>query len=163
MLGAFLDDTRDDVFDSRFAVDDDGVRRFLERFELTLDECRRHEMTDAAASALLGGCSADPQIDKDDIASSSRETLSKLLPQRGAGNDGVITGRSGARDEILQRREPRLAIAVGEWDSRAHLRDIRGGMAIVRVEKSPPEPFGQRASDVRLTGSGNTHDDDDHR
>ena len=49
-------------------------------------------MTNTVAGALLGGCGADPQIDKDDIASSSRETLSKLLPQRGAGDDGVVTG-----------------------------------------------------------------------
>ena len=56
---------------------------------------------------------------------------------------------------------PLGAILVGERDSRCHLRHVRGGVVGVGVFEAPAQCRGEGAPHRALSGSGDTHQDQD--
>ena len=62
---------------------------------------------------------------------------------------------------MAQAGQPRGAVVVVQGHAGGHFRDVGGGVEIVGIIKGASVFRGQQCSDAGLSGTGDSHDDDD--
>jgi hypothetical protein len=58
--------------------------------------------------------------------------------------------------------QPRLPVGIVERHSARHLVDVRRRMQVVGIDESPLQALGDRSSDSRLAGAGDSHQNGNH-
>ena len=143
-------------------IDGDRIGRRLEGGELARQQCRPGKVTGAAREPAAERLPIGLQVHKTDAAEVATQGLPVPVFQRRARQNQRLPAIRGRRDDAVKRRNPRLAVRVGQRYGCAHLLDGRRRVQLVALDKAPAELGRERPTDGRLASSGHAHHDNHH-
>jgi len=143
-------------------IDRDRIGRWLQSGELARQQRGPGKVAGAARESAAERFPIGLQVHETDAAEVATQGLPIPVLQRGAGQNQRLPAIRGRRDDFVKRRNPRLAVRVGQRYPGAHLLDGRRRVQLVALDEAPAELGGERPADGRLASPGHAHHDDHH-
>ena len=91
-----------------------------------------------------------------------RQRIAVSLFQRGASQNAAFATAIPAEQHVMQRRQPRRAVLVGERNAGMHLRLIGLGVVVVALGVMPAGPLREQRANSGFAGPGHAHQNHDH-
>jgi RNA polymerase sigma factor (TIGR02999 family) len=143
-------------------INRDRIGRGFESGKLAWQQRGPGKMSGAAREPTAERLRIGLQVHETDPAEIASQGLPIPLLQSGAGQNQRLTAIRGRGDNLVQRRNPRRAVRVGQRYRGAHLLDGCRRVQFVALDKAPAGLGRERPADGRLAGPRHAHHDDHH-